>query len=202
MHTPAADRADIGVIVEIVEFNWFRWVILPLLIFLARVSDVSLQTMRIIFISKGRRLLAPLLGFFEVLIWLVAITQIMKNVTNPFYYLAYGAGFAMGTYVGLRIEERLAVGNVLLRVITPEDSCGLVARLREEKHGVTCIEGEGKSGKVVIVFMILDRVDLPRVVEIVRECNPSAFYSIEDIRTVSKGFFRVKSRDRLFMQRK
>ncbi len=187
---------------DIMGFEWFRWVVLPLLIFLARVCDVSLQTMRIIFISKGRRLLAPLLGFFEVLIWLVAITQIMQNLTNPFYYLAYGAGFAMGTYVGLRIEERLAVGSVLLRVITAENSGELVGRLREEKHGLTCIEGEGKSGPVKIIFMALERADLPRVVETVRRLHPDAFYSVEDIRTVSKGFFRVNQRDRLFSQRK
>jgi len=187
---------------EIMEFDWFRWVVLPSLIFVARVCDVSLQTMRIIFISQGRRLLAPLLGFFEVLIWLVAITQIMKNLTNPFYYLAYGAGFAMGTYVGLRIEERLAVGNVLLRVITPEESGELVSRLRAEKHGVTCIEGEGKGGKVKIVFMALERADLPRVIETVRRLHPDAFYSVEDIRTVSKGFFRIKRSDRFLSQRK
>jgi len=187
---------------EFLNFDLFKWVILPLLIFTARIFDVSLQTMRIIFISKGRRLLAPLLGFFEVIIWLVAISQIMQNLTNPFYYLAYGAGFAMGTYVGMRIEEKLAVGNVLLRVITPNNADALVERLREEKHGVTCIDGEGKSGKVKIIFLVLDRVNLPRVIETVRQCRPEAFYSVEDIRAVGRGYFRVKTRDRLWSQRK
>ena len=187
---------------DFADFDWFRWVVLPLLIFLARVCDVSLQTMRIIFISKGRRVLAPLLGFFEVLIWLVAITQIMKNLTNPFYYLAYGAGFAMGTYVGLRIEERLAVGNVLLRVITEKDPGEIVSALRNEKHGVTCIDGEGISGKVKIVFMVLDRANLSRVIEIVRRRQPDAFYTVEDIREVSRGYLRLKKRDLLWIQRK
>lgn len=187
---------------EIMDFDLFKWVVLPLLIFVARIFDVSLQTMRIIFISKGQKLLAPLLGFFEVLIWLVAITQIMRNLTNPLYYLAYGAGFAMGTYVGLRIEERLAVGNVLLRVITQMEAGELISNLRDKKHGVTCLDGEGLSGKVKIIFMVLDRVDLPRVIETVRRHNPEAFYSVEDIRTVSRGFFRVKNRDRLWMQKK
>lgn len=187
---------------EYAEFDLFRWVVLPLLIFTARIFDVSLQTMRIIFISKGRRLLAPLLGFFEVLIWLVAITQIMKNLTNPFYYLAYGAGFAMGTYVGLRIEERLAFGNVLLRVITEKDAGAIVSALRGEKHGVTCIDGEGISGRVKIIFLVLDRANLARAIEIVRRCQPSAFFTVEDIREVSRGFIRLKRRDRLWLQRK
>ena len=171
----------------------FRWVVIPLLIFTARIVDVSLQTMRIIFVSKGRKLLAPILGFFEVLIWLMAITQIMKNLTNPFYYIAYGLGFAMGTYAGIRIEERLALGVVLLRVITQKDAIPLVTRLRKEEFGVTCIDAEGKSGRVKVIFIIVDRNQLPHAISLVRECNPNAFYSIEDIRSVSRGFFPVKT---------
>jgi len=188
--------------VGFIDSDIFRWVILPLLIFSARIFDVSLQTMRIIFISKGKRLLAPALGFFEVLIWLVAIAQIMNNLTNPLYYLAYAAGFATGTYVGLRIEERLAVGVVLLRIITQMEASPLIACLRADEFGVTCIDAEGKSGKVKIIFMVLDRCDLPRVIETVRRNNPSAFYSVEDIRTVSKGFFHVRNGSRLKLQRK
>jgi uncharacterized protein YebE (UPF0316 family) len=185
-----------------IDSEVFRWVILPLLIFSARILDVSLQTMRIIFISKGRKLLAPLLGFFEVLIWLLAIAQIMRNLTNPLYYLAYGLGFAAGTFVGLMIEERLAIGVVLLRVITQRDASPLVACLREDEFGVTCIDGEGKSGPVKIIFVIVDRHDLPRVIDIIRRHNPGAFYSVEDIRSVSRGYFPSKRSQRLRISRK
>ncbi|HDT13216.1 MAG TPA: DUF2179 domain-containing protein [Candidatus Aminicenantes bacterium] len=186
----------------VIDSEVFRWVVLPLLIFGARVLDVSLQTMRIIFISKGRRVLAPLLGFFEVMIWLMAIAQIMHNLTNPLYYIAYGLGFAMGTYVGLRIEERLAIGIVLVRVITQKDAAELVACLRGDEFGVTCIDAEGKSGKVKVVFIVVDRCDLPRVIGIVRRFNPNAFFSVEDIRSASRGYFPVRNGHRFLMQRK
>lgn len=187
---------------EFIDAGVFRWVIIPLLIFTARVLDVSLQTMRIIFISKGRKLLAPLLGFFEVMIWLLAIAQIMHNLTNPLYYFAYGLGFAMGTYVGLRIEERLAIGVVLLRVITQKDATELVGCLRGEEFGVTCIDAEGRSGKVKIIFIVVDRCDLARVIELVRRHNPNAFYSVEDVRGVSRGYFPLRNGQRLRIQRK
>jgi uncharacterized protein YebE (UPF0316 family) len=180
----------------------FRWVAIPLLIFTARVLDVSLQTMRIIFISKGRKLLAPLLGFFEVMIWLMAIAQIMHNLTNPLYYIAYGLGFATGTYVGLRIEERLAIGVVLLRVITQKDATELVALLRGDEFGVTTIDAEGKSGRVKVIFIIIDRCDLQRVIDVVRRFNPNAFLSVEDVRSVKRGYFPLRNGNRLWSQRK
>jgi len=185
-----------------IDSDIFRWAALPLLIFGARVLDVSLQTMRIVFISKGRRFLAPFVGFFEVMIWLMAIAQIMHNLTNPLYYVAYGLGFAAGTYVGLRIEERLAIGVALVRIITQKDATELVSCLRGEEFGVTCIDAEGKSGRVKIIFIVVDRCDLERVIGIVRRFNPNAFYSVEDVRGVSRGYFPLKNANRLFMQRK
>ncbi|HEX2991004.1 MAG TPA: DUF5698 domain-containing protein, partial [Anaerolineales bacterium] len=91
-------------------FDWFTWVILPLIIFLTRVLDVTLGTLRIIFISRGRKYLAPLLGFIEVLIWITVVSQIIGGASNFAAYFAYAAGFAVGNYVGMWIEERLAIG--------------------------------------------------------------------------------------------
>src|SRR5690625_2164903 len=96
----------------------FSYVILPLLIFIARVCDVTLSTIRILFVMNGKRTIAPILGFFEAFIWLLAIGQIISDVNNIFAYLAYAFGFATGTYVGMYIEEKLAVGMVVLRLIT------------------------------------------------------------------------------------
>ena len=98
---------------EILNNDFFTWVLLPILIFISRVLDVSLGTMRLIFVSKGYKLLAPVLGFFEVLIWLVAIGQIMQHLDNIFCYLAYGLGFATGNFVGIYLEEKMSIGTVI-----------------------------------------------------------------------------------------
>ena len=105
---------------------YYTWMLLPFLIFAARVLDVSLGTVRVIFVSRGLKYLAPLVGFFEILIWLLAIGQIMKNLSNPACYIAYAAGFAMGNFVGICVAERLSLGVVLIRVVTKKDALPLV----------------------------------------------------------------------------
>jgi len=170
----------------------YTWFILPLLIFLARILDVSLGTIRLIFISKGVKYLAPLIGFFEVLIWLLAIGQIMKNLNNVVCYIAYGGGFALGTFLGIFIEEKLSVGMVAIRIITQKDASELINFLQAKNYGVTCIDAEGAQGQVKVIFMIIRRQNLKNVIEIIKGFNPNAFYSIEDIRFVSEGIFPLK----------
>jgi uncharacterized protein YebE (UPF0316 family) len=165
----------------------YTWVLLPLLIALARVVDVSIGTVRLIFLSRGFRGLAPLLGFFEVLIWLLAIEQVMKNLSNWSCYLAFAGGFATGNWVGMILEERLAVGTVGLRIITRRDAGELIAFLKRSKFSVTSVDAEGGRGKVHVIYSVIDRASLPRVVEKIKQYNPRAFYSIEDIRFVSNG---------------
>jgi uncharacterized protein YebE (UPF0316 family) len=167
----------------------FEWVILPVLIFCARICDVSLGTIRVIFISKGIKYLAPLIGFFEVIIWLVAIGQVMNNLTNVACYIAYGGGFAMGTLIGMLIEEKISLGLTSVRIITKEDPSRLVDYLRSQDYGVTTFDGQGGTGQVKMVFSIIRRQDLFSVVEVIKKFNPAAFYSIEDIRSVSEGVF-------------
>lgn len=167
----------------------FNWVILPALIFLARVMDVSLGTIRIILVSKGQRFLAPLLGFFEVVIWLVAIGQVMQNLTNVLCYLAYGAGFAAGNYVGIVLEERLAMGHSVVRIVTAKETTPLVDKLVEAQYGVTCVEAKGATGNVMLIYTIIKRKDLPEVTRIISEFDKKAFYSIEDARTTKEGVF-------------
>jgi uncharacterized protein YebE (UPF0316 family) len=167
----------------------FEWVILPVLIFCARICDVSLGTIRVIFISKGIKYLAPLIGFFEVIIWLLAIGQVMNNLTNVASYIAYGGGFAMGTWIGMLIEEKISLGLTSVRIITKEDPSRLVDYLRSQNYGVTTVDGQGATGQVKMVFSIIRRQDLFSVVEVIKKFNPAAFYSIEDIRSVSEGVF-------------
>lgn len=165
----------------------YTWVILPLLIFFARILDVSLDTVRIIFINKNLRWYAAAIGFFAVLIWLMVIRQVFQHLDNPVCYIAYAAGYATGNFVGIMIENRISIGKVIVRIITRRDSDELVTLLRSSGYGVTVISAEGATGPVKLIFTILERCDISRVVEMIREHNPLAFYSVEDIRTVSEA---------------
>jgi uncharacterized protein YebE (UPF0316 family) len=167
----------------------FAFVIVPVLIFLARVCDMSLDTIRVIFVSKGIRYLPAIVGFFEVIIWLVAIGQVMNNLTNVVCYLAYGAGFATGTIIGMAIAERLSLGLAIVRIITDEDPAGLIQILRSHDYGVTVLDGEGGKGQVKVIFTIIKRQDLQHVVAIIKDFNPDAFYSVEDVKSVAEGVF-------------
>jgi uncharacterized protein YebE (UPF0316 family) len=160
----------------------FSFLVLPLLIFLARVIDVSMGTLRVIFISKGFRKYATLIGFFEVIIWLAAINQIMSNLTNIYLYLAYALGFATGTYVGMMIEEKISVGKVMIRIITKKHSKQLLQDLKKARHTVTSVGAEGQDGKVRLIMTVVNRHDAQRVIDTVKKRNPHAFYSIEDVR--------------------
>jgi uncharacterized protein YebE (UPF0316 family) len=188
----------------IFDSPFVTWVVIPLLIALARIIDVTLGTMRIIYISRGMKFLAPLFGFFEILVWLVAIGQIMKNLNNPVYYLAYAVGFAVGNLLGIFVEERLAVGRVILRIITQKDATELVKHLRSSGYGVTAVNAEGAKGPVKLLFTVIDRDKTESVVESVQTFNPKAFYSIEDVRLVREGIFPPSRRfnDLIRMRRK
>ena len=167
----------------------YTWLVLPLLIFLARIVDVSMGTIRILFISRGSKYLAPLIGFFEVLIWLLAIGQIIQNLSNALCYIAYAGGFAAGTYIGMLIEHKLAVGFIMVRVVTNKDASKLIDYLETAEFGVTQVAARGIKGRVRIVFTIIRRRNLNKIVGIIRQYNPNAFYSTEDIRSVSKEIF-------------
>ena len=168
------------------------YVVLPFMIFCARICDVSLGTIRVIFISKGIKYLAPIIGFFEVIIWLLAIGQVMNNVTNVASYIAYGAGFATGTFVGMAIEEKLSLGTVIVRVITNQEANDLVECLRVHDYGVTVIGAMGSTGPVQVLFMVIKRQDLGGVTGIIRQFQPNAFYSIEDVKSAAEGVFPDK----------
>ncbi|MDO9327078.1 MAG: DUF2179 domain-containing protein [Methanoregula sp.] len=171
----------------------FGLVVLPLMIFCARVCDMSLDTIRVIFMSKGIKYLPAVIGFFEVIIWLVAIGQVMNNLMNVVCYIAYGAGFATGTIVGMAIEEKLSLGLTSVRIITKEDPSELMQFLRSHNYGVTSIDGEGGTGKVKMVFTIIKRQDIGHVVGIIKQFHPNAFYSIEEVKSVAEGVFPERS---------
>ena len=174
---------------QLINSDIFNWIILPLLIFIARICDVSLGTIRITFISKGLKYLASLVGFVEVIIWLLAIRVIMQNLNNAVCYVAYGAGFAMGTFIGLQIERKLALGSAIIRIVTQKDATELMNALRAQGFGVTSIDAEGAEGKVNVLYVIIKHHDFHSVSENIKRFNPKAFYTVEDLKLVSEGIF-------------
>jgi len=172
-----------------IDPEFFSLFIVPIFIFFARICDVTIGTMRIIFVSRGVKTVAPLLGFFEIFIWIIAIGQIFQNLTNPINYLAYAAGFATGNYIGMIIEERLAMGLALVRIITQRDATNLIDYFRAAGYGVTVIDAQGKLGPSKVIFSVVRRKSLRDVENAIHQFNPRAFYSIEDVRRAAEGTF-------------
>ena len=169
-----------------------QWVVLPILIFLARAFDVTLATLRIVFIAQGRSGLASFTGFFEALVWILIIGQVIDNLANPLCVVAYAGGFAMGNTVGLRVEERLALGRRILRVILRTDAEEMILELRDNGFGVTTADGEGKDGPVKILFILVERRDVTKVIEIVQRHSPKAFFTVEGLRQTGEAFLRPR----------
>lgn len=169
----------------------FSLVVVPAFIFFARICDVTIGTMRIIFVSRGMKMVAPALGFVEVFIWIIAVGQIFQNLTNPLNYFAYAAGFATGNYVGMLLEERLAMGLALIRVITQRDATNLIEYLRGAGYGVTVLDAQGKQGPGKVIFSVIKRKNIKDVEKAIHEFNPKAFYSIEDVRRAAEGTFPI-----------
>ena len=171
----------------------YVWIILPLLIFFARICDVSLETIRVIYISKGIKYLAPIIAFFEIVIWLLAMEVVMKDLANIANFFAFAFGFAAGTYIGLVLEEKLSIGMVILRIVTPEESNeSIIAFMQQENYGITSIDAKGSRGSVTMILSLVNRVDVPRIMAHLEKTNPTAFFSIEDVRYVNSGVFRPK----------
>ncbi|NTW32883.1 MAG: DUF2179 domain-containing protein [Bacteroidetes bacterium] len=175
------------------DSNIFAWVVLPILIIFARICDVSIGTLRLIFVSKGFKKLAPILGFFEVIIWLVAVSQIMKHLDNVVCYIAYGGGFALGNYIGMYLEEKLSIGSVIIRVVPKSDTSELIKELQLQNFGLTVVDAEGAVGKVKIIFSVIRRENVENFISIINQFNPHAFYTIEEVKLVNEGVFRNNS---------
>ena len=181
--------------------SWvFSLIVVPVLIFGARILDVSIGSIRVIFLARGKKL-AALLGFFEVLIWLVVITQIMQNLNNPISYIAYAAGFAMGTLVGIHLEGKMALGTLLVRVITGRDADELVDHLRSAGYGVTSVDAHGVGGRVQLIYTIIQRKNLRDVIDIITARHPKAFLSVEEVQLASQGVFPVSAARRSMLSR-
>ncbi len=165
----------------------FSYFLLPLLIFLARITDVSINTIRIIYVLGGRRVTATLLGFFESFIWLMAIRQIFEHLDNWICYVAYPAGFALGIFVGMIIEERIAYGKVIVRIITRRDVKELIGYLNTMENRYTHVDAQGPDGHENLVFTVLERERLEELLSKLKEILPSAFYTVEKVNRAAES---------------
>lgn len=165
---------------------WF----LPILVFLARITDVSLGTIRIIFVVRGYCRIAPILGFFEVSIWVLAVSGTLKYLSNPLALIAYAGGFATGTAVGIWLERTLAVGFQLVRAINVNPSISLAEKLRESGYPVTKFEGQGGKGKTELCLIVVPRDQVKSLEELIFNVEPNAFVTIEDVREIVGGVMR------------
>jgi len=178
---------------DLINSPIFTLIVVPLLICLARIFDVAIGTIRIILVSKGMKILAPVLGFFEILIWLIAIGQVMQNLTNVTNYLAYAFGFAIGNYIGIIIEEKLAMGKIVLQVITRLNASELINYLRNDSFSVTVVDATGSTGPVQLLYTVIKRSQLSPVIAHIKTFNPKAFYTVEDIRFAAGGTYSPNS---------
>ena len=163
---------------------------MPILIILSRIFDVSFGTLRVIFTAKGYKKLAPIIGFFEVLIWIIVVRQIFTEVTNPLWFVAYAAGFGLGTYLGIVISEKLSMGEVMIRVITIKNAEKLIKELQNKGFGLTVTDSDGRYSKGKIIFSVIHTKQIEEYISIIKNNNPNAFFTIEDIKKVEKGHFK------------
>lgn len=150
-----------------------------LIIFSLRLADQSLGTMRALLVTKNKPIYAALIGLVESAIWIVAISQVIKDIDDPVLIGAYAAGFATGTILGTYIERIVGVGNIVIRVFTASNSPSVAKTLRDKGHGVTVIDGEGKDGPVKIYLCIIPRRKLKSVLAMIEEINPSAYITTD-----------------------
>jgi uncharacterized protein YebE (UPF0316 family) len=151
-----------------------------LLIFAMRLADVSLGTLRIVMLVRGRRGWAGVLGFFESLIWVLAAREVLGDLDEPVKIAAYAAGYAAGTMLGSTFERWLAMGSVLLRIVAPVDSPHAYEALQEAGYPTTVVNGEGRNGAVRVAFCVLPKRESKRALDLVAAANPQAFITVEE----------------------
>jgi len=162
----------------------------PLVIFGLRVCDMSLDTLRVLFVVRGRKPLAWILGFFQSAIWVMAITSVLSNLDNLWNIAAYAGGFATGNVVGMAIEERLAIGYSNLQIISSRRGAAIAEALRNAGHAATEMPARGRDGTVSVISCSVRRRDISRVSKEVDKIDPDAFLTVEDIRPIHRGFWR------------
>jgi uncharacterized protein YebE (UPF0316 family) len=161
------------------------------LIFLLRVSDMTLDTLRVLMVMRGKKGIAWILGFFQSAIFILAISSVLTNLDNPLNVIGYAAGFATGNVIGMWIEERLAIGHVNITIVSSRRGAAIVEHLRDKGFAVTEIPARGKDGMVSLLSSSVRRKSVDDVRNLVNDIDPEAFITAEDVRPVRRGFWRA-----------
>lgn len=169
----------------------------PLVIFGLRIVDVSMSTVRIVLSVRGHKKIVPIIGFFEVMIWVLAVGNAIRFLDSGLHLLAYGAGFATGNMVGLWIEEQLAIGYATIRVVSTHVGVEMADALRNIGFGVTEFSGHGRDGRVEVVYTVCMRRDIERVIEEIERWDPQAFITVEEPRDIRWGWMQSTPRQRI-----
>ncbi|MCS7168241.1 MAG: DUF5698 domain-containing protein [Gemmatales bacterium] len=159
-----------------------------LVVFVAETCVVTLSTIRTILIARHQRVLAPLLGLVEITLWLLAITQVISNLKRPSYFVAFVAGFGVGNYLGVCLEEWMALGYAVVQIVTRKDPRAMVQAFSEARFGVTRLDGHGVMGPVHLLFSVVPRAKLAEVSQLIEATDPEAFYTVEELRSIRRGF--------------
>jgi uncharacterized protein YebE (UPF0316 family) len=162
----------------------------PLVIFGLRVCDMSLDTLRVLFVVRGRKPLAWILGFFQSALWVLAITSVLSNLDNLWNIAAYAGGFATGNVVGMFIEERLAIGHSNLQIISSHRGSAIADAIRKAGYAATEMPARGRDGTVSVISCSVRRRDISRVRKEVEKIDDDAFITVEDIYPIHRGFWR------------
>lgn len=160
-----------------------------LFIFIAKCADVTLATIRTIFVVKGKKKLAFFIAIFEIIIYLFAMEKVLSDMSNPFKIITYALGFATGNVVGIMLESKLAIGLITAQIFTSKDVDEFSTFLRDNGFGVTVIEGKGREGIKYILQVVLDRKKLPKFEDTVSEYDSNSFVTVSEIRAVRGGYF-------------
>lgn len=161
------------------------------MIFLLRVCDMSLDTLRVLVVMRGRKPVAWILGFFQAGIFVLAITSVLKDLNNLLNVVGYAAGFATGNVVGMWIEERLAIGHTQLSIVSSALGVAIAEALRKSGYAVTEIPARGRDGMVSLLSVSVLRKNVIKVHSLIKEVDPSAFVTSEDVRPVRRGLWRA-----------
>lgn len=163
-----------------------------LFIFLARIIDVSMGTIRMILLVKGQRKIATTIGFFEVMIYLIVLGKVVGNINKPILIIAYCLGYASGNFIGSKLEEKLSIGRLIVQIIIKDISCGIVDALRDAGFGVTIFEGVGMEGNSYMLNVITERKKVKELQTIVNQLDCGAFITTMDVRSSLGGYFQPK----------
>lgn len=151
-----------------------------LVIFVLRAVDVGMATVRIVLLSRGRKGTATLIGFFECLIWVVAVSRVLTGLDDPLRMVAFAAGFAAGTYIGSIVEEWLAIGQSLIRIVTVSNGPQVAPAIRARGFGATVLNGDGMSGEVRVTFTVVPRKKVDEILSVVQHLVPGAYVTVEE----------------------